>query len=105
MAELNAVPSEAFVDCLQKLFKRFNKCIQVGGDLNLFILVSHTRKLNYRILVNSVIQFVDIYLQIESHWTVLTSILQFRRILLSIDIRQFSISFFTPLRELYYQTT
>jgi hypothetical protein len=32
MAELKAVPLEAFVDCFQKLFKRFNKCIQVRGD-------------------------------------------------------------------------
>jgi hypothetical protein len=31
-AELNTVPLEAFVDCSQKLFKQFNKCIQVGGD-------------------------------------------------------------------------
>jgi hypothetical protein len=31
-AELNAVPLEAFADCFQKLFKLFNKCIQVGGD-------------------------------------------------------------------------
>jgi hypothetical protein len=32
MAELNAVPLEAFVDCFQKLFKRINKHIQVGGN-------------------------------------------------------------------------
>jgi hypothetical protein len=32
MAELNAVSLEAFVDCFQKLFKRHNKCFQVGGD-------------------------------------------------------------------------
>jgi hypothetical protein len=31
-AEKNAVPLEAFVGCLQKLFKPFNTCIQVGGD-------------------------------------------------------------------------
>jgi hypothetical protein len=31
-AELSAVPFEAFSDCFQKLFERFNKCIQVGGD-------------------------------------------------------------------------
>jgi hypothetical protein len=31
-AELNAVPLEAFADCFQKLFKRFNKCIQDGED-------------------------------------------------------------------------
>jgi hypothetical protein len=29
---LNAVPLEAFADCFQKHFKRFNKCIQVDGD-------------------------------------------------------------------------
>jgi hypothetical protein len=29
---LNADPLEAFVDCFQELLKRFNKCIQVGGD-------------------------------------------------------------------------
>lgn len=32
MAELNAVQSEAFADSFQKLFKRFNRCIQVRGD-------------------------------------------------------------------------
>jgi hypothetical protein len=32
MAELNAVPLEAFADCFQKLFERCNKCIQVGRD-------------------------------------------------------------------------
>jgi hypothetical protein len=31
-AELNVVPLEAFADCFQKIFKRFNKCIQVHGD-------------------------------------------------------------------------
>jgi hypothetical protein len=31
-AEQNAVPSEAFTSCFQKLFKQFNKCIQVGKD-------------------------------------------------------------------------
>jgi hypothetical protein len=31
-AEMNAVPLEAFADCLQKLFKIFNKCIQVRRD-------------------------------------------------------------------------
>jgi hypothetical protein len=31
-AKLNAVPLEAFADCIQELFKRFNKGIQVGGD-------------------------------------------------------------------------
>jgi hypothetical protein len=30
--KLNAVPLEAFADYFQKLFKRFNKCIQVGAD-------------------------------------------------------------------------
>jgi hypothetical protein len=30
--ELNAVHLEAFADCSQKLFKRFNRCIQVGED-------------------------------------------------------------------------
>jgi hypothetical protein len=29
MVKLNAVPFEAFTDYFQKLFKRFNKCIQV----------------------------------------------------------------------------
>jgi hypothetical protein len=28
--ELNAAPLEAFVDCFQKLFNQFKKCIQVG---------------------------------------------------------------------------
>jgi hypothetical protein len=32
MAELNAVPLEAFADCSQKLSERCNKCIHVGGD-------------------------------------------------------------------------
>jgi hypothetical protein len=32
MAELNAVPLEAFADCFQKLVEGCNKCIQVGGD-------------------------------------------------------------------------
>jgi hypothetical protein len=31
-AELNAVILEAFADCFQKLFERYNKCFQVGGD-------------------------------------------------------------------------
>jgi hypothetical protein len=31
-AELNSVPLEAFADCFQKPFKRFNTCTQVGGD-------------------------------------------------------------------------
>jgi hypothetical protein len=30
--EINAVPSEAFADCFQKLPKRFNKYFQVDGD-------------------------------------------------------------------------
>jgi hypothetical protein len=29
-AELGAVPSEAFADCFQKLFKRINNSIQVA---------------------------------------------------------------------------
>jgi hypothetical protein len=32
MVELNAVPLDAFAECFQKFFKRFNKCIKVGGD-------------------------------------------------------------------------
>jgi hypothetical protein len=32
MAELNAVPLEAFADCFQKLLERCKKYIQVGGD-------------------------------------------------------------------------
>jgi hypothetical protein len=32
MAELNAVPLETFADCFQKLFKRYNKRVQVGRD-------------------------------------------------------------------------
>jgi hypothetical protein len=32
-AELNAVLLEAFADCSQKLFERFNKCIQVDGEI------------------------------------------------------------------------
>jgi hypothetical protein len=31
-AKLNAVHLEAFSCCLQKSFKRYNTCIQVGGD-------------------------------------------------------------------------
>jgi 7-cyano-7-deazaguanine synthase in queuosine biosynthesis len=31
-AELNAAPLEAFPDCSQQFLKRFNKCIEVGGD-------------------------------------------------------------------------
>jgi hypothetical protein len=31
-AEMKAVPLESFADCFQKLFRRFNKLIQVGGD-------------------------------------------------------------------------
>jgi hypothetical protein len=30
--ELNAVSLEAFADCFQKLSKRFNTRLQVGGD-------------------------------------------------------------------------
>jgi hypothetical protein len=32
MAELKAVPLEAFAGCFQKLFEGCNKCIQVRGD-------------------------------------------------------------------------
>jgi hypothetical protein len=32
MAELNALPLEAFADCFQNLFKQFNKSIQVCGN-------------------------------------------------------------------------
>jgi hypothetical protein len=32
-AELNAVPLQAFADSSQKLLKRFNKCIQVDGEI------------------------------------------------------------------------
>jgi hypothetical protein len=32
MAELNAIPLEAFADCVQQLFDQCNKRIQVGGD-------------------------------------------------------------------------
>jgi hypothetical protein len=31
-AELNAVPLWAFACCFRNLLKRFNKCIQAGGD-------------------------------------------------------------------------
>jgi hypothetical protein len=62
MAELNAVPLEAFADCFQKLFERCNKCNQVGGDY------VDRNKIMFYFLV-------------------------------------FFISFFTPVRELYCQTT
>jgi hypothetical protein len=32
MAELNIVPLETAADCFQKLFKQYNKRVQVGGD-------------------------------------------------------------------------
>jgi hypothetical protein len=31
-AELTAFPLQPFAGCFQKLFKRFNECIQVGAD-------------------------------------------------------------------------
>jgi hypothetical protein len=31
-AELNTLILEVFANCFQKLFKKCNKCIQVGGD-------------------------------------------------------------------------